>query len=538
MSTTHMRSLLGAVAAGAFATACAVADASPSTCPDDRGCSDGFVCAFGLCVDPADQRLSTVDIEIDGGGGIPVQTEFAVDLKARPRVDITLAPGVLVTGEVQTPSGEGLEPVDAVVVAQPLRSVAGRVVAPSATTNSEGVFELLAVEGERYLMTISPASELPPLYDERLDAEADEGSLMTLEDPIVVDAGAFTLTGVVRAGEGAAEQGVEALEVRLTDEATRRRVSSTTRTAADGSFTLRLREPGTYTLEVLPTVDNQGYPRVATQIDLADVEGTVELAPISLGDVLTPPRFEARVVDSDGNPVPGATLSVRGAVGNGEFTAVIVADADGRIISSVMPPATYEALVYGPPESATGGLFVEDQLDVPSTNADLVFTLPPRVSFNGTVLDPDGSALPGAALTFLRVNNVDEERDPVVADTLIEFAAISDASGQFDVAVDPGQYRVTIRPPAGNASPFSSELHTVTEAGRSGDLALPARAFVAGVVNGPNGPVPSAFVRVFSLFPDERGAAIPLGEGVAGPDGVFEIVVSDEVTGTQTPDPP
>jgi hypothetical protein len=522
------------LAIAAVCVACSTADAPTGVCPDDQGCPDGQVCAFGLCLDPTDQRLSTVDIEIDGGDGHAVQTEFDVDLKASPRVDITLAPTVLVTGSVVS---EDDTAVDAVVVAQPPQSVPGRVLAPSSTTDVDGAFSFLVVAGTRYGLTISPQSgDLPPVYDQDdLEAEADDGTTQSL-DPFLVEDGDIVLTGRVVAGDGVNSLGIDSLDVRIVDVG--RRVSSSARTDANGEFTLVLRDPvANATLEVAPTADNPGYPTVRTEIDVGAEAEPIDLGDISLGAVLAPVRFQARVVDADGVPVPNASLSVRGSVGNGEVTALLTADADGNIDSSALPPATYEAFVYGPPESTTAGILVEDQLDVPSSNADLVFTLPRRVSFNGRVVDPDDANLAGASLTLLRIGDIDGVREPVLGDTLIQFSAVSDAAGQFDVALDPGRYRLTTRPPPGSTAPGNSEIVNVTEAGLRRNVNLPDRAFVVGAVLFDGQPVPSAYVRVFSTLEDERGAAIVLGEGIAGPDGAFEIVVSDRVN-VAVPDPP
>jgi hypothetical protein len=420
--------------------------------------------------------------------------------------------------------------VDAVVVAQPPQSVKGRVLAPSSTTDVEGVFSFLAVDGIEYAMTVSPQSgDLPPLYDEDLPVEADEGSTQSLE-PLLLAPGSVVLTGRVVAGEGASALGIDGLDVRILDEG--RRVSSSARTVEGGSFTLVLREQAlNATFEVVPTAENPAYPTLRSDIDVFAQEEPLDLGEISLGAVLAPVPFEARVVDADGAAVPGASLSVRGAVGNGEVATLLVTGDDGRVTSS-LPPATYEAVVYGPPGAAAAGMIVESSLVVPSTNPDLVFSLPRRVSFSGRVVDPDDADLAGASLTLVRTSP-----EPVLRDTLIQFNATSDASGQFDVALDPGSYRLTTKPPPGSTAPPNSELVVVTDAGLRRNVNLPDRAFVVGTVLFQDVPVPSAYVRVFSTFEDERGAAIVLGEGIAGADGAFEIVVSDRVN-VAVPDPP
>lgn len=540
-------SLVAAVAAVSMTLGCADA-AVQVGCGDDNGCGGGFICAFGLCVDPNDQRLSTVDVEVDAPGeALPVQGVFAVDLRASPRVDVVLARGVLVSGRLEDSAGG---PVDAFVLAQPPQSVPGRVLAPSSTTDAGGAFSFLAVEGLRYAMTVSPSdARLPPRYDIRLDAEAEDGVTQSLE-PLLVDEGGVVISGVVMAGIGAAASGVPGLDVRVIA-ADGRRLSSTARTlGADealaagqplGHFELFLRDAGTeLTLEIGPTVANSGYPTVRVPLDVAIATGT-DLGEISLegegGAVLTPVRFAARVVDANGDAASGATLSLRGFVGRGEFTTVLQADDVGDL-TGALPPGVYQAFVYGTVENAAAGLLVVDELAIPSTNAELLFTLPARVPFRGAVLDPDGEPLAGATLTINRVGDVEGLAEEPLADSLVSFTGTSDATGQFDLAVDPGQYRVSTRPPPGSNAPAFSQRERVGPAGLNRDIVLPGRAFVAGTVVFAGAPVGTAYLRVFSGFVDERGAAILVGEGFADEAGAFEIVVPDIVASVSTPDPP
>ena len=536
-----------ALAALAPALACVYGDAvSDGGCGEDNACEAGLVCAFGACVDPSDQRLTTVDIEVDPPGeALPVQGVFGVDLRERPRVEVILAAGVLVSGALRDSAGAA---VDAFVLAQPPQSVPGRVLAPSSTTEQGGVFRFLAVEGLRYAMTVSPtAARLPPSYGIRLDAEADEGALQSLE-PLLVAEGAVVMSGIVVAGAGAALSGIPDLDVVVKDKQGRR-LSTRVRTGRGskdtlGHFELFLHEGGEgFTLEIAPTIDNAGYPTVLVPLDIIDTSDTIDVGTISLDTsdsafpVLTPVPLSARVVDVDGNPVPGAVLSVSAPLGAGQFAALLQADAFGDL-EGALPPAHYQAIVYAPPANGLAGLVVVAELDVPSSNANLTFTLPRRVPYRGTVRDRDGAPLAGATLTISRVGDGEREPEPLLADVLLSFSSTSDASGQFQVAVDPGAYRVSTRPPRGSDAPAFSQLVVVRPAGLRRDVQLPGRALVAGSVVFAGAPVGAAFIRVFSGFVDERGAAILVGEGFADDSGAFEIAVPDIVASVANPTPP
>lgn len=492
-------------------------------CPDDGACDDGLVCAFGRCVDPSDQRLTLVDIEVDpSSASLPVQDVFDVDLRASPRVDVALAGGVSVSGRVQH-DGDG---VDAFVLARPARSIAGRVLAPTAQTNGDGAFSLLAVDGFRYGLTVVPSdASLPIVYDDTgFRARGDEQSL----DPVLIpsEEELVVVSGRVVSGQGVALLGVKDVDVRLKGD-DGRVWSSTSRTAEDGSFQVVLaRGLAGLTLEVRPTAENAGYP----EVHVAGVDGSasVDLGDIDLGFVSAPVAFTATVVSSDGSPAAGAIGYFRGAVGNGEFRASATTDGAGRLELS-LPAGTYDVAVVGPAGAVRSGLLVSAQLAVPVTGQAPVFALAPRVAWSGVVRDDAGAELAGAGLDVVRVGAVDGTLEPALEDQLVAFASTTDDNGAFSLSLDPGRYRVSTRPALGSNAPAFSELVTIPPEGLERDVELPGRAVVAGTAVFDGEPVPGAFVRVFSTFLDEQGHAILLGEGVADEDGAFEIATPDLV---------
>lgn len=525
-----MRRALGFLPALALAlvVGCAAAAQQDVSCADDTVCPGSLVCAFGRCIDPNDQRLTTVDVEIDPSmDGVPVQSVLGVDLRASPRVDVALAPGVFVTGTVALAGEEEPEGVSALVVARPDVSIPGRVLAPTASSGADGSFSLLLVEEQRYsVIVMAEDRSLPPLYeDDGFTADGGTSGEQSL-DPLLLSRGQVAVTGRVRAGEGVAEQGIEKLDVRLVDD-DGRIWSSTSRTGADGTFALALREGRTdLTLEVLPTPENDAFPSL--RVVGVDASADIDLGPISLGHVLAPVRFEARVVDASGAPLPGARLVLRAEVGAGLYERQTDANDDGTFDLS-LPPGSYDAAVFGGPEDDGGGLLFVSDIDVPAANTDLVFRLPPRVAYGGRVLDADGAPVSGATVELVRLGDEDGVLEEPLAEVLVAFAVVADDAGRFSAVVDPGRYRVSTRPPPGSKAPAFSELVTVPAEGLERNVDLPQRAVVVGTAVFDGEPVGNAYVRVFSALLDERGAAILLGQGAAGPDGAFEIVVPDLV---------
>ena len=511
--------------------------AADAPCGSDRACDGGFVCAFGACLDPLDQRLTTVDVEIDPGSaaGLPVQNVLQVDLSVTPRVDVALRRGVAVGGSVQA----GDAPLAATVLLRPALSIPGRALAPQTATDADGDFTVVAVDGARYAVTVNPADPArAPYYahdDQPIAVEADGGTfaLPTIELP---DVGPL-VQGRVVAGSGVEASGIDHLAVHV-ERVDGRRLSSVAVTDASGAFSVALAEPiDNVVLVVSPTADNAFYPTVAVP-GLTLVDGDNPLGDVELGDVLSPVPFTAAAIAGDGAPVPGARLVLRGVLGNGLFEVSAIADAQ-RTFDLVLPPARYDALVLGGAGEPSAGLLVAPGLDVPAApDAPVVFRLPERLGAAGTVQDASGDPVGNATLTLVRIGDVNGVAEELLGDTLVAFEAESDERGNFELAVDPGRYRLNTRPPPSSSAPAFSEIVTFDDARTAHDVSLPQRAIVAGTVLFDGEPQAGAWVRVFSALLDERGAAILVGEGAAGADGAFEVGVPDLVPDVTNPNPP
>lgn len=519
--------------------ACVACDeyAADAPCGSDQACAGGLVCAFGSCLDPLDQRLTTVDVEIDPGAasGLPVQNVLQVDLSVTPRVDVALRPGVLLGGSVSA----GAEPLAATVLLRPATSIPGRALAPQTTTDATGEFSVVVVDGARYAVTVNPADPArAPFYahdDAPVRVEGDGGSFDL--DPLELPDVGPLVHGRVVAGSGAGASGIPALAVHV-ERADGRRLSSVATTDPNGDFQVALAEPVEDVLLVVsPTSDNAFFP-VVTVPGLTLVDGDNPLGDVELGEVLSPVPFSATVLDSGGAPVAGARVRLQGLVGNGLFTVSVDADEQG-LLDLLLPPATYEALVLGGAGNTDAGMLLANEVEVPvPPNAPAVFRLPPRLVAGGVVRGVDGRPVASARLTLTRISDVDGVVADVLGDLLVTFEAETDADGRYQAALDPGRYRMAVRPPPSSAAPPFSEVATFDNGRATHDLSLPQRAIVAGTVLHDGQPREGAWVRVYSALLDERGAAILVGEGAAGADGAFEIGVPDLVADVSNPDPP
>jgi hypothetical protein len=504
--------------------ACAASE-SMVVCVDDSGCTSGFVCAFGMCEDPNVGALGAIDLQIEPGPAatVPAQALLDLDPGTGERLDLTLRAGVSLVGEVL----RGLQGVVAQVIARPATSVQGRALASTSTSEESGRFVLTGVEGERYAIAILPSNpDVPPLYDD-VGVRADPGAGGQRElPPYAMPTDVLTVTGRVVAGDGASLQGIPALDVRLRHTAGARAgrlASSSARTAADGTFSLALGEAANeLVLEVRATEDNEYAPSLDAPVGTIEASG--DLGDIALGLVLSPVRFTALVLDDAGAPTEGAVVSMRGIVGTGRFGARATSNAAGEVELDV-PPGVYDIVVLGG-LTASAGLQRVDGISVPVEAGRLTVQLPPRARASGSVVDPTLGSIAAAGLAFVRVGDVDGAPEPSLKDVFIGAAVTSEDDGSFLVDLPPGSYRVNVTPPLSLAAPPLSQIIVVGEDGFRGDLVLPARAILAGTVLFDGQPVPDAYVRVFGDVVTESGVALQLGEGQAGPDGRFEIVVA------------
>lgn len=498
------------VAVAVAAVGCA--DPGDGTCADDTVCGDGLVCAFGLCVDA--NELASVDLEVEpvATSNLPAQSVFDVDASAADgRVDVALVGAARVSGSVVDVAG----PAAAALRAVPERHILGRLRAPAADTDEAGAFSLAVLDDASYSLLVEP-TDYPPLVIDDVDAGDD------FDDGLVVDDVGFIGVHGVVVNAGGPQQDLDVF-VQLD----RRRVSTLVVTDATGAFDVVVRAlPPGATLVVRPRPGSRAQPTVQVPLDGAGATpgSALDLGEISLGAGSGQNSLVRGVVLRGGVPVAGAVVAFDGLVGAGRFTDRQVTVADGTFIATVVS-GSYEVAVV-PPASARAGL-VATTFDLAESRDDLVIELPTRVGADLLVVNAEGQAVAGAAVSMQRIGDIAGLAEPVLEGAQPAFLGAADVDGAARVFVDEGRYRVSIQPPLGSGVPAFSTL--VTVAGPfARTFTLPPLRVLAGVIHDDDGaPTPGAFVRVFSRLIDEQGQALFLGEAVCGDDGSFAVSVAD-----------
>lgn len=531
-----MRGLL-ALAVTAFVsvwTACAAdalfeADVGQPCASDDECGPRRFVCVIGVCVDSTAQSLDEVRLEVsppESSGYRPQQLPDPVVIGEEGRAEVRLAPTVRLRGSVIDPNGAGIA---SQVIAVPAGGIEGRALVVTAqAAGAGGDFALPLVEGSTYRLTVQPQDAArPPFFvaSDQSIGPSPTGEVLygaiTLPDLASLE----NLSGRVVSGAGTAMLGVEGLEVRALSEG--RRVSSVGRTLADGSFTIFLAAgaDGPFVVEVRPTESNRLNPIVMVE-DVYVGEGNVNLGEIPLGSLPAPVPFAGVVRGPDGEEVGSATIHLSAELGEGTFSLVLNADEDGAY-DAELRPGTYEVAVVAPPDNPSAGLLTGFTTEVDATSSPTL-NLPGRVLATGAVVSASQEPVSNAQVVLTRLGVSGGGADGVLEDQRWSFVAITDITGAWQKAVDPGRYRVTLLPdPAANL-PRDTRVVDIDESSRDlGERALPPPAVIAGEIKSADGaPLGMSVVTAFSAFAGGEGA-LELGSSLTDNDGAFEILLPD-----------
>ncbi|ACQ82351.1 LPXTG-motif cell wall anchor domain protein [Beutenbergia cavernae DSM 12333] len=314
---------------------------------------------------------------------------------------------------------------------------------------------------------------------------------------------------------------------------------ATTTSAADGTYSF----PGYaaadgYTVEVTAPPAPPGHPgyfSLAPTILPADLS-TTDATGIDFGirDIV-PIAVSGAVLTTDGEPVPGVTVTLTPVGGGDPFTAVT--DSQGRYVVDDVPwdlvggqPQEYEfSLGDLPPGftevSAPPNITVEVGQEEPSTGNDFVVQAPASVS--GTVT-AGGSGVPGAVVTITGPGGT--FTTPTAADGTYSFGDLP-----------PGDYTVTLEVPFGYTAdgPTEQQVTVETEDVTDVDFAVQKPGAVGGTVTDDEGnPIAGATVTVsgpdgdVALTTDDAGSyfldQLPQGEYT------ITLTVPDGYTGDVT----
>jgi hypothetical protein len=285
-------------------------------------------------------------------------------------------------------------------------------------------------------------------------------------------------------------------------------IGTTALTAEDGLFTLVL-APGPGPLSI--QVGSEGsllFPERSFLFQDASEAAVPAFQLLAIGPVpaMRTVSVQAYHQGADGaevSTVSGAKVVATGRAGDGDVQVSATTGKDGiatlKLLDGlyglrVIPPITSPyALYQGSLDFSK--LAVEDG-EVLYANVPLSL----RVTVKGRVVrDSDGAGV-GSAVVSFSSSQISALKGAAGGQTEVGFDAVTAADGSFELAADPGDYAITIVPPADSGlARFSQPDALVGENGTSVTVRLPAGSLVRGrVVSASAGsPVAQASVRFF-----------------------------------------
>jgi hypothetical protein len=209
-------------------------------------------------------------------------------------------------------------------------------------------------------------------------------------------------------------------------------------------------------------------------------------------------------------------------------------DAQGAY-TAVLPPGDYDVFVVpdeDPDASADTVPLAATQISLkvagppqPTVQQGKNLTLDARVMVRGSSVLTDGRPLTGVEVMAT------PSSDPSggAPRFLRAGSAITDARGAFAIALDPGVYDFTVRPPVVSGYPWKvSTSHRVAAGGPALDpIRVPPPSLVeARLLDGSSLELSNAIVRAFAV-PTRAGStgtvAVPIGEWATDADGMLQM---------------
>lgn len=329
-----------------------------------------------------------------------------------------------------------------------------------------------------------------------------------------------------------------ALELQVLDTETREALSQRIPVSATGDFSVSAAYPASLASSVLVQVTPKD-PSAQVPRRLFTVPLTPEplIEPLEFGAYGSPVPVRGRVLDSQGQPVAGASVSLEGQVtGGGTYrsqSSTTAADGTFQLQTLAGDPEVPMRLSILPPALSTSALTVLEAV-VPYTGGDLKdFRCLDRVAVNGMIVRPDG-VTPAGGVRVVATPVAPVEGFPLPS---LGAETRSDAEGMITLSLDPALYRLELSP--GENLPRVSRFVAVRPQTELQYVSLPlfvlsngrtvnGRVTVRseGTDGGQAQAAPNATVRFFRITPLEgKPSSLLLGETVADSDGAFQVVL-------------
>ncbi len=458
-----VRRLVALLAGFALSCGAAQSDTEASSCNADRDCSEGQVCFPDGCGDPgADIAIEVVP---NAAKGLHAQDFQVFDLKATQNLEVFGA--AKLQGEIRRvpPSAPSNDPALAEPYSGDVRfqiSGASAVIPgvirryDARVTPNLGVYSLPVGAGI-YQVTAAPDDlAIPPVVLQDRNIAAGEA---TRFDVLLAGAGTLVrVDGRLTRTAGAPFTSAK-LQIQTMDELTQLPLSqrvevSSGSSTSNGDFYLFLdpsvKKAGRFVLLASPV---EAVDTVPQKIFTAKVGEP--LPELTFGDYGSLVNVTGRLITAGGQPVEGATVYLEGKLEGGATfrsaatTTVVCNPAPcveaGRFVVKTFPSLADSAsmLVAAPPSTSVAGI-LRKAVTVTTLGAELGdVASPKKITVNGTLLRPDGTAAAGVRVIAEPLEAVENAALPGG-----RTEATTGAQGDYALNLDPARYRIDFVPGA------------------------------------------------------------------------------------------
>jgi hypothetical protein len=425
-------------------------DFASITCHSDSECGAEQVCFPEGCGDPGQNIV--VEVVPNPKGGLHAQ-DFRVDA-LRSEQNIELFDQAILQGQVRVEATSSSSvnytaPITLRLTGESLL-IPGVLRRHESTLTPENGGYMLPVGAGNYTVTLlTPNTELPPLSAPR-DVQVHPGRLVTQDFLLPALSALSRLSGKV-VGSNGLPLDVE-LEAQALDENQRPLSHRVAVTRDTGELSLVLPPSAlllpNVLLQVVPTSADTLVPK---QTFIVNPRQGIQ-QPLSMGDFGTAVTVRGKVTDQNGQPVSQATVYLQGKVGGGgQYSSrKVLTDATGGFELPTLPsaPDAQMTLFAAPPPGSAAGLTLKP-ITVPRAGTPVAQDVKcgTRMKVRGQLLLPSESRpAPGVRVV---VESVGEHPGWPRPAFTVEAPRSTDDQGQFEIALDPGQYRFDFIPTDG-----------------------------------------------------------------------------------------
>jgi hypothetical protein len=473
--------------------------AAHAPCTQDSQCDSDQVCFIDGCGDPA--RDVRVEVTPSGSSAAFAQDLALSEVHARENLQLPAAPmlegRVRVRESIDTAHDEPPDTEISIrgqgaskIIPGVQRSFETRFAPPSAvagpsTLGNDGSYSLPASAGE-YSITANAVlnSTSPPLYAQQNGKVLQPGTSARVDFLLEALSPVYTVTVKLRLPPSPPSVDASQMELQAFSDSikllplsqqTFLNAGSTDTFTLLVSPTVRLLPSKSFIVRAGPKEQTVLVPRKTFPVSVSDP--TPAPLTFEFGSFGPPVTVTGTIRDSQGSPVPNATVYLDGPTSNGGTfkSPQVLTNEAGNFEIVTLPSAPLNTTLWAIPLSQSSAGILRTSVRIAGDPSIGTFTCPDKVRVRGKIYKVDGTAISGVTVAATPIKALLDKPLPVTGG---QTSTGSDSS--FELRLDPGIYQLDFIP--SDPIPLASRFATVPDPSSSGSslVQLPDFAFSNG----------------------------------------------------------